>query len=451
MPIRIVLILSFALFLALPLSSGYSQARGKLGDLTGTFEEASADTGPVELLRVRDSESLTPADSELSLSTQQWREDLEYFAREMPKRHANAFHFISRERFEAEVAKLNGELEHLSGDEVYFRMDAIANLIGDGHTYINFPADTATFPLILNRTDDEYRVASVAPGLESALGARVARIEGVPVERAAEIVSALTPQDETPVLRQVRTTSFLRLGMVLHGARIIPDRNTAHYTLTGDNGKEFTVEVHSMTPGATEKWVSASKELPLFRQRPDQTFWYIYLPDQRSVYCSFRGYGSLGSNAEGLLKLLDQQHPDKLIIDMRQNGGGDYTQGLKHLIHPIRDLPSINAKGHLFVIIGPNTFSAAMANAAQFRAETAAILVGLPIGEKPNSYQEPRQMTLPNSHLVVRYSTRFYKFVENGENIVRPDQEIKTSWADFTKGQDPVLEWVFSQSTGPNN
>jgi hypothetical protein len=30
--------------------------------------------------------------------------------------------------------------------------------------------------------------------------------------------------------------------------------------------------------------------------------------------------------------------------------------------------------------------------------------VGQSIGERPNSYQEPRQFILPNSHLVVRYS-----------------------------------------------
>ena len=35
----------------------------------------------------------------LQLSTQQWHEDLQFLARELPKRHANAFHFTPRERF----------------------------------------------------------------------------------------------------------------------------------------------------------------------------------------------------------------------------------------------------------------------------------------------------------------------------------------------------------------
>ncbi|HEV8058390.1 MAG TPA: hypothetical protein VGP68_00835, partial [Gemmataceae bacterium] len=108
---------------------------------------------------------------------------------------------------------------------------------------------------------------------------------------------------------------------------------------------------------------------------------------------------------------------------------------------PIRDLP-INAKGRLFVLIGPHTFSAAMSNSAHFRLRTTAILVGEAIGERPNSYQEVRQMTLPNSRLIVRYSTRYYKFVESGENVIRPDQEIIPSWAEYKAGRDPVLEWV---------
>ena len=39
-------------------------------------------------------------------------------------------------------------------------------------------------------------------------------------------------------------------------------------------------------------------------------------------------------------------------------------------------LPDINRRGHLFVLISAYTFSAGMPNAAQFRSLTAATLVG---------------------------------------------------------------------------
>jgi hypothetical protein len=53
-----------------------------------------------------------------------------------------------------------------------------------------------------------------------------------------------------------------------------------------------------------------------------------------------------------------------VAIDLRRNGGGDYNLGLQYLIRPLQQDKSINRKGHLFVLVGPNTFSAAMSNAA---------------------------------------------------------------------------------------
>jgi hypothetical protein len=86
-----------------------------------------------------------------------------------------------------------------------------------------------------------------------------------------------------------------------------------------------------------------------------------------------------------------------------------------------------------------------MNNAAQFQDETRALLVGETIGEKPNSYQEPRQFTLPNAHLAVRYSTLWYAFRKSGPNLVAPDKEIIPTWADAKAGRDPVLDWVLAQ------
>jgi hypothetical protein len=95
-------------------------------------------------------------------------------------------------------------------------------------------------------------------------------------------------------------------------------------------------------------------------------------------------------------------------------------------------------------LIGADTFSAGMNNAAQFRQQTAAILVGQEIGEKPNSYQEADSTRLPNSHLNFHYSVKFYKFTDGPENAIRPDQEIIPTWDDYKAGVDPVLNWVLA-------
>jgi hypothetical protein len=252
----------------------------------------------------------------------------------------------------------------------------------------------------------------------------------------------MAPATETTALADVRAVGFLTMGITLHGLGIIANRNVASYELVEDNGQKFTMSFPAIPPDSQINWVNLVNKPPLRQQNPNQDFWFVYLPDSHSLYCNFRSYQRLNQNAAALLSDVKAKNADKLVIDLRQNSGGDYTQGLKYLIDPIRGLSKINRSGHLFVLIGANTFSAAMSNAAQFRQRTAAMLVGEPVGERPNSYQEAREMRLPNSQLLVRYSTQYYKFSDGAENLIRPDHEVAIPWEDYKKGRDPVLEWA---------
>ncbi len=418
------------------------------GSLQGKFA-AGDDSGTIAMRRTGDAKGASGGET-VTLTKQQWHEDLAFFARELPKRHAKAFHSISRERFHAAVAELDSKLDHLNPDEIYVGMDHLANLIGDGHTYVRVPIDRANFPIDVQRFGNDYRNAATTAAHEDLLGTRVIKIQDTPVARARELLLSVTPYDETQVLRDLRVDNFMTMGIFLHGLNIIPDRNTAHYIVADDSGKESSAYVHAVHPEENAKinWVYPFKQPPLFLEHPGENFWYTYLPESRTVYCSFRGYKELKKNSQGLFQLIRQQHPEKLVIDLRQNGGGDYKEGLKYIVHPIRDLADINRKGHLFVLIGPQTFSAAMSNSAHFRYQTNAILVGQAIGEKPNSYQEAREFQLPNSHWTVRYSVKFYKFVDHGENLIRPDKEIAPTWDDYKSGRDPVLDWVLTFKNG---
>ncbi|HEV8060058.1 MAG TPA: hypothetical protein VGP68_09305, partial [Gemmataceae bacterium] len=306
---------------------GTIEGRLAAGLLRGT-SKVDADAGAIELRRTGDPKPPVPVGPVLEFRTEQWREDLQYFKRELPKRHANAFDHVSRTSFEGALAELDRRLGCLDGDEIYVGLNRISTLIGDAHTYVAFPADKATLPLVLERFGDEYRVVRVVRGLEKALGARVVRVQDTPIARAREVLLSMTPRAETPALAQARVTSFLTLGLVLHGMGITPDRNETRWTLADDDGHEFVVEVHALRPGGEHEWVPVWKDPPLYRRKPDESFWHTYLPDSRTVYCSFRGYQDLRKQAGDLLALLARQRPDKLVIDLRQNGGGDYIEGL---------------------------------------------------------------------------------------------------------------------------
>jgi hypothetical protein len=431
--------------LQLTLNGDNITMEGKVaGDnLQGTFASGD-DKGPVDLHRTKEAAPIATSEDKLTLTPRQWKEDLKYFATELPKRHPNAFANTSKDKFDAAVAELDRKIDHLNSDEIYIGLDHLANLIGDAHTYVEFPKDNANLPLAIRRFGGDARVVTVAPGYEQALGTRVIAIQNTPLAQARELAAAITPIAETASLKDARVDWFLTTGMALHGLGVTQDRDTARFTLATDDGKELSVDFKTLPAEQEPKWVHVVAQLPLSEQHVNGSAACTYLQESRTLYCDVRWIRDLAGPAKEMFETLRREHPDKLVIDLRRNGGGDYNVGLKHLIEPLRKEKDINRKGHLFVLTGPNTFSAAMSNAAQFRSMTQATLVGETIGERPNSYQEVKQFTLPNSHFVVHFSTRYYKFVEGADNVVVPDKEIVPTWDEYKSGHDPVLEWVLA-------
>ena len=404
----------------------------------------SGDSGVIALRRVGETRPDGWDTPTLDLDAARWRQDLAFFAHEIVARHSNAFHSLPRHRFDSLVTELDRRLDSLKSDQVYAEMDHIANFIGDAHTFIAMPDDSPQFPFRVRRFGTEYRVIAVLRGSERILGARLLTLQNQPIAVVMHRLLALTPADEHLSLRQARAEGFLSMGMILHGLDLTSAREVVTLTLADDAGHHFSFEAHAvpMNVADASPWTHVFSSKPLYLQHANQAFWHQYLPEARTVYCSFRGYDSLSTRAADLLALVARTRPDKLVIDMRQNGGGDYTLGLRYLVEPISRMAHLNRRGHLFVAIGTNTFSAGMANAAQFHTQTAAILVGQMIGEKPNSFQEAREMRLPNSHLRVRYSTQYYHFVGRSPNVIQPDHELVPTWADYRLGRDPVLEWI---------
>jgi hypothetical protein len=380
----------------------------------------------------------------LAVSAVQWREDVAAFAELLPKRHANAFAFLPKPRFDAEIAALQRDLPRLNGDQVYVRLQRIAAEVGDGHTVVTLPADRRVLPIRLGRFGQDIRVVAAAPGLERALGARVTAIGSTPIAEAWRRAMTLTPQAELPQLQTGVALAHLARGLTLHGLGITPQRDHAVFTLRDDAGRTFKLDFEGAPPDQPLPHLATAAGKPaLAGENPGQGFWCKAI--DATVYCDWRSYPGLKAQAAEMMALVDKTHATRLIVDLRDNGGGDNTEGYRWVVLPLKERADLNRKGRLYVLVGSQTFSAAMNNAAQFQDLTAATLVGETIGETPNSYQEPRQFRLPNSHLVVRASTKFYKFRQSGPNKVAPDREIIPTWDDVKAGRDPVLDWVLAQ------
>jgi hypothetical protein len=418
------------------------------GDVLSGATDVAGDKGTLTLTRSGPALAENALAPTFDLTPAQWHEDLIFLASELPKRHANAFFSLSRAAFDAEVAALDKRLDGANADQIFVGLQQIIKSIGDGHTGLGTPPpDRRVMPLQFSKFGDEYRVTGVGPGYEKALGARLVKIAGMPVAEAWKRALTLTPRAELMELRQGDALVYLARGYSLHGLDITPDRNHTLYTLRNDAGHIFTLDAIGLNPkpGVVVEMKSGYSDIALRYQNRGVPFWCKSLPDQHALYCGWRAYQDLAANAKAMFDQIASLHPQKLVIDMRDNGGGDNTVGYAELVAKLKAHADLNRKGRLYVLVGPETFSAAMNNAAQFQDETNAILVGQTIGEKPNSYQEPRQFRLPNSHLVVRASTLYYEFRKHGENAVRPAKQIIPTWAEVKVGRDPVLDWVLKQ------
>src|SRR5262245_65432546 len=80
-----------------------------------------------------------------------WIEDIDFFARELPKRHLDAFHTISRERFEAAVGDTRAKAVtgKATDDEIMVGLMQAASPVGDAPTRVGTPGGVHRLPIAI--------------------------------------------------------------------------------------------------------------------------------------------------------------------------------------------------------------------------------------------------------------------------------------------------------------
>jgi len=384
-----------------------------------------------------------------------WREDLAALAQELPQRHVEPFTKIGQADFEAAVAALDAEIPRLDDDQIVVRLMQLVALLGDAHTALafNYTPDTLVFPLNFYPFADGLTLMAAPDDYRAALGGRLVSIGD---RDAADVLAALgtaIPHANDGWLR-VMAAQSLPNAALLYGLGLIPGTDEAAFTFELPGGDRVTLNIAS-TPRralAGQSWHTALDPAalpPAFVSHNPPNYWYQYFPDAQTLYVNY----AICAEAEGwpfadflaeVLGVLDAQPVTRVAVDLRSNSGGD-SRILEPLIEALSQRPAINRPGHLFVLIGPRTYSSALLNAIQFRQRTAALLVGEPTGGEPNHYGELQSFTLPHSGLQVFYSTKHFVYLEGDtSSALDPDRLIPLTAADLFAGHDPVLEAIFA-------
>ena len=135
--------------------------------------------------------------------------------------------------------------------------------------------------------------------------------------------------------------------------------------------------------------------------------------------------------------------PDKMVIDLRQNRGGDGTL-IVPLIRSTIQSESIDRPGHLFGIIGAATFSAAEMLTDALERYTNIIFVGEPSGSKGNTYGDSRKIILPNSGITVRVSIYYWQewYPWDDREATAPQIPAPMTFDAYSHKVDPALQAI---------
>jgi hypothetical protein len=407
----------------------------------------------------------------------QWREDLDYFHTTLPRKCIAFYQLMPKEEFEKQIAEIKNSVPRLTDEEITLRLARIMAGLGVAHAWAE--ADSIGFhryPLELHWFSDGLVIVAAAPEYKDALGARVLSIGGTTPEQIEALAAPYVPHENAAWLhaRAARDMTVVELMQLLG---IAGADQRMQLTLAKLDGKPFTLWVSPAARGAT--MVSVEQALyippPLYASRQGN-YWYQYLPDSQTLYLQYSDCDNdpkypFKDFARDLFAFADSHAIARTVIDLRFDPGGNSEVG-DPLVAGIRSRPALNAKGRLFVLIGPMTCSSGELMAEEFHNSFVfltgkltdgfywvspenpgepvtpfnATLVGEPTGGKPNCYGDVGTFQLPNSKITIAYPTKHFELTTEGDPLTRePDVLVTRSWKDYLTGRDPVLETVLRE------
>lgn len=354
------------------------------------------------------------------------------------------------------------ECDGLTDGQYFHRLRSALGWFSDGHTTVlpfefvggvppplaNGPFRLA-LPLRLRVFDDGAWVVAAAGEAASLLGCRLSRIGRMSVEDLVRALATNWPGNEAWAHHWSAGTlvspAFLQAldaiddperpiefdAMDIHGQRVSRRVTPLDRALP-------RLQDLARVPTPREGWAQAAGGGNYVRDLGDGAA-YASIDDMDDVE---------GKTFEQLTRdvfaQLARDDTRRLIIDLRRNGGGNNFLGeaLRKGIGRSR----CNRPGGLYVLTGPQTFSAAQNLANRLERETFALFVGEPTGGAPNHYGDARIMAGAETGLTAMVSSLpwFDSYPQDPRPWILPDLPVPDRCGDWRAGRDRALETVLA-------
>jgi uncharacterized protein (TIGR03437 family) len=374
-----------------------------------------------------------------AITAAQWQSDLQYLVSHLRSTHPNLFFHVSAQDFNAGVSDLNQRIPQLNDGQITVEMMKLVAMVGDAHTTLW--AQFTPLPVRLQWFGDGLFVNGAAPEYSRALGAKVIEIGNLPVDQAYAAIGTVIPHDNEQWDREM-SQIYLGNSEVLAGLGVTPGPGPVRYLFQDLTGAQFELQV---SPSSSDllwlpDWTNGI--VPAWLQNYSLNYWFQYLPTTQTIYlaynrCQQRPDLSFADFVNQVLAFGRQQPVNHIVVDFRNNGGGD-----SRVFQPLLDALSrdVSLRRKVTAIIGKGTFSSGVMNASALAYQFGIPLIGEPSGGNPSSYGNTVEANLPNSRLYVECSTQFFICIPGYTgNSLRPDVVVPMSSADYFARHDPSL------------
>jgi hypothetical protein len=402
-------------------------------------------------------------------SATQWQEDLKHLQKTIHEEYPFLFKKTTEKTFDRAVEELHGAIPELQPHEILVGMARLVASFGYGHTVLGYweqKVPLHTLPIVLYDFDDGIYLQGVRRDYGELVGSKLLAIEGVPVEKALELMRPVVPA-ENEMFVKAYGIHYLTFPEFLHAQRVIPELDMEIELTLEKNGKverhkilavpseRFPRQYGMVVPG--EEWVE-SRDLsntPLYLKDLDHIYNFEYLPEQKTVYV--RQSQIMDEEQEDIpafyarvFDFIENNPVEKLILDVRLNGGGNNYKN-KPVITGVIRAEKINKPGKFMVIIGRRTFSACQNLVNELSTYTNAVFIGEPTAENINFYGDNRPVTLPNTGMNAYLSYAWWQDKPQWENgpWLAPHLTTGMTFEQYRSNQDPALEAAlqFSDTT----
>ena len=379
------------------------------------------------------------------------------------------FKKTTAEAFDAQVEALHSQIPELQPHEIMVGLARLVASFEYGHTVLGYWEGKVPFhelPIVLYHYDDGIYLQGVHRDYQALAGSRLVAIEGVPVAKVLELMRPVVPAENDMFVRAYGI-HYLTYPEFLHAQGVMPelqqeveltlekDGKVTRETLKAVPSQRFPRQYGMVVPG--EEWVESrdQSETPLYLKNLDRIYYHEYLPQHKTLYVR---QSQIQDDQEQdipefyreVFEFIDQNDVEKLILDVRLNGGGNNYKNKPVITGVIRS-EKINRPGGFMVIIGRRTFSACQNLVNELDNYTNAVFVGEPTAENINFYGDNRPVTLPNTGLNAYLSFAWWQDKPQWENgpWTTPHLSTGMTFRQYQSNQDPALEAAlkFSDTT----